>query len=84
MPGDPHGYFDSSETMIVEFVATPADNDPTPRVRTPRDILHWMKMRRLYYGSPLPEGYVPPPGIDIEELLKQLPPLPPDLAGGGA
>ncbi len=45
--------------------------------RTPKEILNWMIRRRKVLGAPLPEDYVAPPGIDIDELLKQLPPLPP-------
>lgn len=42
--------------------------------RTPEDYLRWMIARREVYGSPLPEGFVPPPGIDIDAILKRLPP----------
>ena len=69
---------DSNDVANFEFVwRMGVDENAPPRVRTAADILHWMKMRRLYYGAPLPEGYVAPPGIDIDELLRQLPPLPP-------
>ena len=61
------------------------ESDPIPntagqRQRTAKEILNWMIRRRKELGAPLPEGYVAPPGIDIEDLLKQLPPLPP-MAG---
>lgn len=49
-------------------------SDPVPvRQRTAKEILHWMIGRAMFIGKPLPDGYVPPPGIDIDELLKQLP-----------
>lgn len=65
------------------------ESDPIPnvaglRTRTAKEILRSMIARRNYYGCPLPEGYVAPPGIDIDELLKQLPPLPPNCADSGA
>ena len=57
--------------------SAPIENTAGQRRRTPREILDWMVRRRKELGAPLPEGYIAPPGIDIEELLKQLPPLPP-------
>lgn len=56
------------------------DRDP-PSGRSfpmsPGHLLSLMRERVKVYGSPLPEGFVAPPGIDINELLKQLPPPPP-------
>jgi hypothetical protein len=40
---------------------------------TAANLLRLMRERIKYYGSPIPEGYVPPPGIDLDELLKQVP-----------
>ena len=59
--------------LVIENIPDTAGQ----RQRTPKEILNWMIRRRRELGAPLPEGYVAPPGIDIEELLKQLPPLPP-------
>lgn len=59
---------------VVSEVVTPENNLAGKVPRTANQILQWMKSRQEYYGSPLPDGYVPPPGIDIQELLKKLPP----------
>ena len=37
----------------------PPGSDP---VMTPQYLLHLMRERIKYYGTPLPDGYVPPPG----------------------
>ena len=59
--------------IIIENIPDTAGQ----RQRTPKEILNWMVRRRKALGAPLPDDYVAPPGIDIDELLKQLPPLPP-------
>jgi hypothetical protein len=57
--------------VVVEVVGV---NQAVPgRQRTPAEILNWMIGRAMFLGQPLPDGYVPPPGVDIAELLKQLP-----------
>jgi hypothetical protein len=40
-------------------------------------LLQKMKFRVRQGRPPLPEGFVPPPGVDIEALLKQVPWPPP-------
>lgn len=59
--------------LVIENIPDTAGQ----RQRTPKEILNWMVRRRKELGAPLPDDYVAPPGIDIAELLKQLPPLPP-------
>jgi hypothetical protein len=59
------------ETPVFEFSASWSDFRKRPR--SAEDILFWMRSRQRRGLSPLPDGYVPPPGIDIAELLKQLP-----------
>ncbi len=66
--------FESLDSPIHEFsgVAFGPDNPAPPM--TPQMLLSMMKYRLKVYGKPLPDGFVPPPGIDIVELLKRLPP----------
>lgn len=44
-----------------------------PEPLTAKHLLHLMRERVKYYGAPLPDGFVAPPGIDLNELLKQVP-----------
>lgn len=44
---------------------------------TAPELLRLMRERIKYYGVPLPEGFVAPPGIDLAALLKQVPWPPP-------
>ncbi len=66
-------YYGAGRKVVIENIPDTAGQ----RQRTPKEILNWMVRRRKELGAPLPEGYVAPLGIDIEDLLKQLPPLPP-------
>ena len=59
------------ESPVFEFTG-PSDGKPVPP-QTAEEILLWMLRRKKRNRPPLPDGYVPPPGIDIQELLKQLP-----------
>lgn len=59
------------ESPIFEFSASWSDYQQRPR--SAEDILFWMSSRCRRGFSPLPDGYVPPPGINVNELLKQLP-----------
>jgi hypothetical protein len=61
--------FESLDSPIFEITAVPSEPEPP----SPAMLLHLMRERVKYYGSPIPEGYVPPPGIDLESLLKQVP-----------
>lgn len=69
---------DSLDSPLFEF----SDADGTAQIREPEPmtaayLLHLMRERIKYYGAPIPDGYVPPPGIDLAELLKQVPWPPP-------
>jgi hypothetical protein len=66
-----------SEAEVHRIELTPEQNMAGKEPWTAKRLLDYMKRRQKYLGSPLSEGFVPPPGIDIEELLKQLPPPPP-------
>ena len=66
--------FDSLDSPLFEF----SDADGTaemcePPPMTAENLLRLMRERIKYYGAPIPDGYVPPPGIDLAELLKQVP-----------
>lgn len=66
--------FESLDSPLFEF----SDADGTAQVLPPQPptaahLLHLMRERIKYYGVPLPDGYVPPPGVDIAALLKQVP-----------
>lgn len=63
---------DADGTLVV-------DRNPPPL--TAHELLHLMRARIPFYGSPLPEGYVPPPGIDLDALLKEVPWPPPATNG---
>jgi hypothetical protein len=70
--------FHSLDSPLFEF----RDADSAVEVRegeplTAEQLLRLMRERVKRYGSPLPEGYVPPPGIDLAELLKRVPWPPP-------
>lgn len=45
-------------------------------------LLQKMKFRVRQGRHPLPEGFVAPPGVDVEALLKQVPWPPPGQPGG--
>lgn len=66
--------FESLESPLFEF-SEEAGNltrcEPEPL--TAAHLLHLMRERIKYYGAPVPDGYVPPPGIDLAALLKQVP-----------
>jgi len=69
--------FESLDSPVHEFTGVGYGPDNPAPPLTADTLLKLMRYRQKVYGKPLPDGYVPPPGIDIEELLKQLPPLPP-------
>lgn len=61
------------EPRVIE-INLPEDNLVGKRPITAKEMLYMMQRRQEVLGSPLPENFVPPPGIDIEALLKLLPP----------
>ena len=65
-----------SEGVVYEFTIDPSEWKPGPPP-TAKELLRRMRSRVEVYGTPLPEGYVPPPGIDLDALLKQVPWPPP-------
>jgi hypothetical protein len=66
--------FISENVGLLELSDADADVRPTgPRLVTPASLLAYMRLRLLHFGAPLPDGYVAPPGIDVEALLKQVP-----------
>lgn len=73
--------YDSSDSPLLEF----SDSDPGVVVEmnspmSAAELLAAMRSRIEVFGSPLPDGYVPPLGIDIDELLRQVPWPPADAA----
>ena len=71
-----HTTFHSDDTPLVEF----DDRDRSATALTADDIprnaeyfLVWMRLRLAVYGTPLPDNFVPPPGIDIAAILRQVP-----------
>ena len=68
----------AEEPPVIRTIdARSPDNLAGKVPKTAKEIFFNMLSRQRHLGSPLPEGYVPPPGIDIEALLQQLPPPPP-------
>ena len=68
------GVFESLESpliMVSEADGTLQRCEPEPL--TAAHLLRLMRERVKYYGTPVPDGYVPPPGIDLVALLKQVP-----------
>lgn len=66
--------FHSRNSPLFEF----SDADGTAQLGpseplSAAELLRLMRERIKYYGSPLPDGFVPPPGIDLNDLLKQVP-----------
>ena len=76
MTNEPHELADC-ESEPVPTVATVDASGAIWQVPTSaKHLLHMMISRQRLLGSPLPEGFVAPPGIDLDALLKQLPPRP--------
>jgi hypothetical protein len=69
-------YFESLGVITHEFTGVGYGPDNPAPPMTAERLLVIMKYRQKVYGKPLPDGFVPPPGIDVAELLKQLPPSP--------
>jgi hypothetical protein len=65
---EPDDDFPPAGSRMVRVVAP-----VSARHRARMEFLNWMIGNAMFTGKPLPDGYVPPPGIDIDELLKQLP-----------
>ncbi len=74
--------FTSEGTLLVEIEGHQQLAAPK-LIDDPKRLLGFMIRHRRTFGTPLPDGYVPPPGIDIEALLKQLPPYPPAPRSAG-
>jgi hypothetical protein len=62
------------DAELVEVSFTAESNLVGKIPENPKALLRSMMTRQELFGSPVPEGYVPPPGIDLDALLKQLPP----------
>jgi hypothetical protein len=74
-PADPNNtVFESLDSPLFEFSEEAGNlTRCEPQPMTAKQLLHLMRERIKYYGAPIPDGYVPPPGIDLDELLKQVP-----------
>jgi hypothetical protein len=66
----------SSPGEFIEVVTPVMEWKPSGPLSA-KELLRRMRSRVEVYGTPLPEGYVPPPGIDLDALLKQVPWPPP-------
>jgi hypothetical protein len=69
--------FESTDSILIEATDSDASVAPSDPMWTAAHLLNLMRARIKFYGSPLPEGFVPPPGIDLNDLLKQVPWPPP-------
>jgi hypothetical protein len=66
--------FHSLDSPLYEFSESAGNlTRCEPEPMTASNLLRLMRERIKYYGSPIPDGFVPPPGIDLAELLKQVP-----------
>lgn len=70
---DVESFTESLDEPLFWFTSDENPPDVAPRQRTADELLAFMRGRLKFYGTPLPEGFVPPPGVDIDALLKQLP-----------
>lgn len=74
------GYeFESLDSPLVMITGVTLPPEPP----TANTLLARMRMRVEVLGSPLPDGFVPPPGIDLDALLKQVPWPPPEAGPSG-
>ena len=67
---------DSADCELIELSdrgVDMAEQMARPRPANEAYLLNWMRQRVVHFGTPLPEGYIPPPGIDLAALLKQVP-----------
>lgn len=72
--------FESTDSILIEATDSDACVAPPDTLWTAAHLLNLMRERVKYYGQPLPEGFVAPPGIDLNDLLKQIPWPPPQSA----
>lgn len=70
----PEGPASLGGMYILDVTAEEGAAEAKRNPLTADQLLQIMIARREVYGSPIPEGFVPPPGIDMDELLKRLPP----------
>jgi hypothetical protein len=68
-----------STSAFYEFTIQPTEWKREPP--TAKQLLRMMRSRVEVYGAPLPDGFVPPPGIDLDALLKEVPWPPPATNG---
>ena len=75
MTAPPHAPLrtDSEGVQLVEFSGGETGAHLPPRVVTAQELLFRMRDRLARCGTPLPDGFVPPPGLDVDALLKQIP-----------
>ncbi len=69
--------FESRDSRLMSFTTGREWPELVLADITGPELLAMMRDRLARYGSPLPDGFVPPPGIDIAALLQQLPWPPP-------
>jgi hypothetical protein len=74
---DPGAAVWAGDDLVVSEVWELADDPADPVPLSAPQLLDLMRSRLKYLGAPLPEGYVPPPGIDLDALLKEVPWPPP-------
>ena len=69
-PDDDPVVFESEPVVTQTYVC---DNVWRPYApRTKKEWLHWLRRRIRLFGAPLPDGFVPPPGVDIDALLREI------------
>jgi len=64
---------ESLNEPLYWFTSDENPPDTSPRPMTAEGLTVYMRGRLKFYGTPLPDGFVPPPGLDVDALLKHIP-----------
>lgn len=65
---------DAGEVGVIELSDEAGGNQAKPEaVRSLATLRLLVRERSKVYGTPLPDGYVLPPGVTLDDLLKPAP-----------
>lgn len=72
---DPNSHLPYAQTSssAIDFHIVDTDAEMGDMTPTPESVLRMMRSRLKVFSTPLPDGYVAPPGIDLPALLKIVP-----------
>lgn len=69
--------FDNLNAVQFSVEEAQARTDPTPPPATLGYLRAMVRARLRYYPTPLPDGYVLPPGVELKDVLPPADPPPP-------